>query len=102
DGASSMAAHWMSTDSSAAFRPRSRSLAKVAMPHCRGGQVDTNATDRLRPRTRFEWSGIACRRSRLGAQPVQDLSNLRTHKPHAGIGGSVIHAQFARNAVAHR
>src|SRR5438132_5587216 len=99
--ASLMAAHWMSTDSSAAFRANSRSLEKVAMPHCRGGHVATNATVRLRSSARFGCLNTCCRRSRLGAQPVQDLPDLCGHQSHAGIGRAVIHSQFARSPVEH-
>src|SRR5947209_13354385 len=102
DVASLMAAHWMSTDSSAACRARSRSLENVAMPHCRGGQVATNATDKLRCSARFGCLIICFDRSRLGAQPIQDVSNLCGHESNARVGRTVVHAQVARSTVEHR
>src|SRR5204862_3531981 len=45
DVASLIAAQAMRVDGSAAMSACSRSREKVAMPHCRGGQVATNATE---------------------------------------------------------
>src|SRR5438105_2093781 len=101
DVASLIAAHWMSTDLSADCSARSRSRENVAMPHCRGGQVATKAIDRLRWGTRFGWSGIRCRRSRLGAQPVQDLSNLRGHQTDACVRSAVIQPHRAGSPAEH-
>src|SRR5437868_8285293 len=100
--ASLIAAHWTNTDSSAAFKARSRSRENVAMPHCRGGQVATKATDRLRSSTRFACLVMCRQRSRLGAQPVEDVSDLRGHESHAGVCRAVVQTQFARGAVEHR
>src|SRR5437764_2890575 len=109
DVASLMAAHWMSTDSSAACRAGARSLENVAMPHCRGGQVATNATDKLRSSARFGCLGasdgilVMCyHRSRLSTQPIQDVSNLCGPESNARVGRSVVHAQVARSTVEHR
>src|ERR1051326_3610866 len=99
--ASLMAAHWMSTERSAALSARSRSLENVAMPHCRGGHVATNAIDRLRGSA---GSGYLCMcdcRCRLRTQPVQHVSNLSCHECNAGIGRAVVHPQFARSRVEH-
>src|SRR5579864_3865278 len=99
--ASLMAAHWMSTERSAALSARSRSLENVAMPHCRGGQVATKAIERLRCSARSGCLSICGCRCWLRSEPLQHISNLGGHQGNGGVGRTVVHAQFARRLVQH-
>src|SRR5579864_1750324 len=99
--ASLMAAHWMSTERSAALSARSRSLENVAMPHCRGGQVATNAMDRLCCNARFGCLSISDSRCGLRPEPLQHVSNLSGHQANGSVGRTVVHTQFARWHVQH-
>src|SRR4051794_7874604 len=92
--ASLIAAHWITIVGSAACSADSRSRANVAMPHCRGGLVDTKAIDRLLDDFEFKWSGMAVRRRRLSAEPVQHVCHRRNHQAHRGIGRTIVDAQY--------
>src|SRR5207248_8920142 len=101
DVASLIAAQAMRVDGSAAMSACSRSREKVAMPHWRGGQVATNATEsalavaviKFNPFLDSVASQVTgC--ARLAAQPVQDVRDTRGDQTQARIGGAIVQAQL--------
>ena len=89
----------MRVDGSAAMSACSRSREKVAMPHWRGGQVATNATESALAVAVIKLisflnsvAGDVTGCARLAAQPVQDVRDARGNQSQARIGGSVVQA----------
>src|SRR2546430_2277847 len=91
--ASLIAAQRIRTDGSAVRIACSRSFENVAMPHWRGGQVLTRPTLKLRGKA--VTSGIRIRWSGLGAEPVEDVRELRAHQRDTGVSRAVIQAELA-------